>query len=563
MRVKQIEYYTRIALIAITPIAYGIAFGLFSRQNGPYFLRPNQDPDYAYLVNSLAVANFEIPGHTDHPGTPVQILGGLIIWLSHAVQSLAGQTTLNLNQAVLSNPELYLHTIYYVFLCLNVLGILALGLVMFSASKRLILAILIQLCPLLLVKTILFNDPSRVAPETLLFFLSQILAILLVIYLFYNGVGKTRWFALSLGIVFGLGMATKVTFLPTIIFGFALSGYRRKLWALGAAVIAFIVATLPIVSQYGRVAQWIVNIILKTERYGGGDDIGVPTLSTLKTGLITLVQYNTVFFCLLGILSIVCITSTALIVLYRVKQPPQKLSQGATSRGLRLRQYWLTLWLVLVMWSQTLITVIEYSQSRSLSRYLIPSVGLCGLLLVLIVIWIEATPIYKNWIPPSIPIACMLIYVLCLGLSIQEYDVYYDQMSSRSTRYLQKIQEIERLLSETPKYKECFLVLERNASNIRSALFYGNEWANWIFAKTLDELYPNSVFLNSSASDPSVPLKFQQYSGSTLPATELLAEGNGCILFQSRGGVQDQISKDAAAERLIPNGFETVYRLHF
>ena len=30
------------------------------------------DPDYHYLFNGLLVANFRVPFHTEHPGTPLQ-----------------------------------------------------------------------------------------------------------------------------------------------------------------------------------------------------------------------------------------------------------------------------------------------------------------------------------------------------------------------------------------------------------------------------------------------------------------------------------------------------------
>ncbi|HYP54345.1 MAG TPA: hypothetical protein VEQ42_12430, partial [Pyrinomonadaceae bacterium] len=50
---------------------------------GPYWLSENLDPSYPYLLNSLNVANLHRPFHTDHPGTPVQTAGGLLIRLSN------------------------------------------------------------------------------------------------------------------------------------------------------------------------------------------------------------------------------------------------------------------------------------------------------------------------------------------------------------------------------------------------------------------------------------------------------------------------------------------------
>jgi len=47
--------------------------------NGPYWLSENLDPTYAYLLNSLDVANLHRPVHTDHPGTPIQVISGGVI----------------------------------------------------------------------------------------------------------------------------------------------------------------------------------------------------------------------------------------------------------------------------------------------------------------------------------------------------------------------------------------------------------------------------------------------------------------------------------------------------
>ena len=59
----------------------GMAAGAWRR---PYFL--DYDPEYAYLLNSLNLLEMSVPGHFDHPGTPLQEFGALVL----LVQWLAG-----------------------------------------------------------------------------------------------------------------------------------------------------------------------------------------------------------------------------------------------------------------------------------------------------------------------------------------------------------------------------------------------------------------------------------------------------------------------------------------
>lgn len=45
---------------------------------------PN-DPDYAYLLNGINILRWHAPAQIDHPGTPVQLIAGLIsgfVWRS-------------------------------------------------------------------------------------------------------------------------------------------------------------------------------------------------------------------------------------------------------------------------------------------------------------------------------------------------------------------------------------------------------------------------------------------------------------------------------------------------
>src|SRR5215510_7041448 len=47
--------------------------------SGPYWLGANLDPSYAYLLNSLNIADYHRPYFIGHPGTPVHITGAAVI----------------------------------------------------------------------------------------------------------------------------------------------------------------------------------------------------------------------------------------------------------------------------------------------------------------------------------------------------------------------------------------------------------------------------------------------------------------------------------------------------
>jgi hypothetical protein len=64
--------------VAVAVLVLGLCIGGFL---GPYYGKSRLDPNYQYLLNGLAVLKGQVPGHTDHPGTPVQELGAVAILL--------------------------------------------------------------------------------------------------------------------------------------------------------------------------------------------------------------------------------------------------------------------------------------------------------------------------------------------------------------------------------------------------------------------------------------------------------------------------------------------------
>ena len=67
---------------------------------GPLWLAPNQDPSYHYLLNSLMVAEARAPFHVDNPGTPLQVMGAVVLRATHLVRGSA-----SLRLVVMLDPE--------------------------------------------------------------------------------------------------------------------------------------------------------------------------------------------------------------------------------------------------------------------------------------------------------------------------------------------------------------------------------------------------------------------------------------------------------------------------
>ena len=69
----------KIVLFLVIPV-FTIIYSLSLRYSqGPFYYNSGYDPSYVYLISSLNIAQFKSPQHADHPGTPVQLIGAVIL----------------------------------------------------------------------------------------------------------------------------------------------------------------------------------------------------------------------------------------------------------------------------------------------------------------------------------------------------------------------------------------------------------------------------------------------------------------------------------------------------
>jgi hypothetical protein len=235
------------------------------------------DPEYNYLFNALNVAVLEPPGRADHPGTTLHLLGAACIVVRWLANRIVGEST-SLREAVLREPERYLDAIQFVLVALIVVSVYAAGRAAARAAGALRVGIALQLGALLFVTPL--RALSRVSPEPLLVALVFALLIPLLPLVFASEIERSRG-AVAAGSMFGLGVVSKVTFLPlAAALAFLPARRSRARFAL-AALLATAVASVPIWPRLARVADWHWSLVTHSGVYGQGA-IGAPSAHLLR-----------------------------------------------------------------------------------------------------------------------------------------------------------------------------------------------------------------------------------------------------------------------------------------
>lgn len=264
---KRIKFFV---LLIIPALVFLISISLKNYQ-GPYFTNYQSDPSYVYLISSLNLSQLSGYGvtHIDHPGTPVQVIGALVI---RVVYFFTGQEN-SLAQEVLFNPEKYLDSICCTFLFLNCFGLFILGAVAYNVYSNVIISLLLQSVPLTSVKIIsLF---TFVMTENFLFFVVCIFISALILFINIQDTKIKRYlrYVILIGIISGLGISTKITFIPLIVISLMLfRGIKYKLLFLLFTVLSFLFFVLPAISaaNIDYFTRWISDLLIHSERYGKG-----------------------------------------------------------------------------------------------------------------------------------------------------------------------------------------------------------------------------------------------------------------------------------------------------
>jgi hypothetical protein len=418
---------------------------------GPYYQAYYLDPSYVYLMNSLSIVNGELPGHTDHPGTTVQLIGGLVLKVNALIGEFKGEDT-SITIKVLQNPERYIEKISHVLLSIIAIAVFLFGLQVYLETKNLGLAIISQAFPLTF-STLLEHLP-RLEPEPLLIASIYLLAATLV-PIATGTAGKTslQLRASIAGTIMGIGLVTKVTFTPLLLFLLVFHGKKAKLFAVIALVVSVIMLTIPIWDSIPRVVNWLIVLMIHSGHYGRGET-GLPSVSILLSNGTSLFRAIPIIFCFIPLL---------LVSLFTVKK-------DAKFSGL----YWLLVVSLLVLISCLAITIKHYSP-----HYVMQAIALSGFLLLIIVLsFSRKSPKFFVFI---ISIMCGFLIYSALGQTKETLLSYQKQHNEHSW------------LQEVAQQYGCRTISYYRSSSPKYALQFGNNFARRIYHNDLIKLYPEHV----------------------------------------------------------------------
>ena len=226
------------------------------------------DPTYVYLISSTNLAQGIGVLHTDHPGSPVQIIGAVIIKFLH----FALGTTNDISLSVFRTPESYANSIYIALIILNAIGMFLMGLMIFKKVNNIYVAFIFQLSPLICFSV--FRRLTQVSSEVFLVFVLLILIAFLIKFIYELEISprKMNYYMIVFGVICGLAIVTKLSSVTLLIIPFfLLHGFFRKIMFLVIALITFLATIYPVVSYPQFFIDYTYNTLIKSGRYGKGE----------------------------------------------------------------------------------------------------------------------------------------------------------------------------------------------------------------------------------------------------------------------------------------------------
>ncbi|MBF0489459.1 MAG: hypothetical protein HQL15_02415 [Candidatus Omnitrophica bacterium] len=455
------------SILFIIPLLTGIVFLLSRFAAGPFWL--NCDPSYLYLFNALHMVKGLTPTFLDNPGTPLQIL---ILWIIRLLN--IGHNSSQTIHEVLLHPEFYLYTTYLVLILFFTIASIYLAVYVYRQSQDKIAAILTQLPFLSFFFLRGFETQLPVIPVITNIGAECVLVVISCLYnlyflkLYFADTPKKRLSAiLSLGLVCGLGFATKLTFLPLVLCGLLITPWKTKILFLAGFITAFVLGTFPVIHQYPVLLQSIKDYSVHTGHYGSGP-LGFINWSEFFPNILEISSHYW-FFVLLSI-GLFIWSSKQLIKNHKDR-------------------------LTLFLWTACLGTLLQYAATAKhfSLHYLLPGLSLFSSIFLLFYLkTIHHSPRYK-------PTAIIFI-IAFTSFCMLQHILYLPKVAALS-------QDIIKLQNDVSlKYPHSNIIPTSSiATNIylnqKHALLFGNYAGLHYENNELSSLYPQDVYFDTEHSE--------------------------------------------------------------
>ena len=323
---------------------------------GPFYTT-RIDPEYPYLLNGLNCSMLEFIriGHTDHPGTPFQMITGLFIRITYW---FVGQGSIA--EDVIKRPELYLSAASSFLSILTAGVVLWLGKVALNSKVNTVGVLILQLS--VFFTSVLIDIPSRYIPDRILALYTLIFVGFCIKY-FYRENYSARRFAIQAGIIMGIGFITKFNFIPMLLVPFVLlSNRKERITYFASFLITSFLAFIPIHHKFKDYVTFIIGIVKHDGMYGQGEE-QVINIQTFLENILLIFRVN------ISMSMVLVAVLIFLVILILRSDFRQKFSKE---------------YLMLIAISLVLIVSVVITAKHFKNYYLIPLMSLTGFAIFLI-----------------------------------------------------------------------------------------------------------------------------------------------------------------------------------
>jgi hypothetical protein len=473
-KAKSPASYLSLLLLCIIPIILLVSSLNIIEKRDKNWYGGGYDPSYAYLYNSLNIARFRLPGHFDHPGTPMQMTGAVILQTAWMINPYGGE---NLTEAVIREPEHYLKILNTSSAVIGALGILAAGWLVLLMSNNVWYGFIMQVTPFVS-GIILYKSLLRISQENVLLIAAIAIAVYTLYWYFKHKLKEPDYFAKGFGIIAGFGMASKIIFFPLIAIPLLLlESKNHKLKFLKVAAISFVAFTIPIILLYPNMAWWFLRLFIYSGIYGSGD-ITILDASSYLVSLKELITGEPVYFAVY----ILTFISLVVLLIKMVRDGRQAVSMGIVqkiNRDIYLNRPALLI-ILAVFLAQTAGYIITAKHPKP--DYLLPYICMSGLVVIILLDLLtnRLKPILKQLITGAIVIP---LVVLSVVYGLQSREQYYS--TDKNIKYEQAWQTA---LNEAAG--GAVIAVNPGPTPVAAA-FFANAYSRDRYAELLTDIYPD------------------------------------------------------------------------
>ncbi len=354
-----------------------------------YFWNNHYDPSYAYLMNGLNLAvNHGDIGHTDHPGTPVQMIVAVIITTTYYFTPTGN----SMPEDVLYYPEYYLRIIALIFTFVNIFLVLLLGFVALRCTGEVITSLMFQSMTFIPISHLIQHNFYDVKPEPVQFAGTMILMMFFLVY--STGKGLHGSFSINrrlnltipvapiaFGTLIGFIITCKTIAFPLFFFPLVLiPGARKKILYVLTCLATFLVLTIPIWNIYPKFIDRTLRFFVHSGKYGHGA-ANVMDIHAMDQNLINIVHTAPVFL-------FVLVVSITLVISWFL-------------RNMRDKRFNILATLVIIQLISVFLVCKEFAP-----RYMLPVLFTIVLNLYLIFLIFKVRKMLKNIVLLSFILAC-------------------------------------------------------------------------------------------------------------------------------------------------------------